>query len=130
MELLDGNRTVFESLEDAFPQAGQGSLRTLAGCFGFSGDETAPRDDLAIEIWKKTFRDYGVEAEFSEDVTAVPPTLEESKNWKYHIFPYGKKKNWWQRAEAPGELGGPTSEMFYDLGTPEHIQDSYDINDD
>jgi len=39
MDLLDGERTVFESLEDAFPQAGQGSLRTLAGCFGFSGDE-------------------------------------------------------------------------------------------
>ncbi|PSC04130.1 glycosyl transferase family 1 [Alsobacter soli] len=39
MELLDGERTVFQSLEDAFPQAGQGSLRTLAGCFGFSGDD-------------------------------------------------------------------------------------------
>lgn len=39
MDLLDGDRTVFESLEDAFPRAGQGSLRTLAGCFGFSGDE-------------------------------------------------------------------------------------------
>ncbi len=39
MDLLDGDRTVFESLEDAFPQAGQGSLRTLAGCFGFSGDD-------------------------------------------------------------------------------------------
>ena len=39
MELLDGERTVFESLEDAFPRAGQGSLRALAGCFGFSGDE-------------------------------------------------------------------------------------------
>jgi len=39
MELLDGDRTVFESLEDSFPQAGQGSLRTLAGCFGFSGDD-------------------------------------------------------------------------------------------
>jgi ATPase subunit of ABC transporter with duplicated ATPase domains len=39
MELLDGERTVFESLEDAFPQAGQGSLRALAGCFGFSGDD-------------------------------------------------------------------------------------------
>ena len=39
MELLDGERTVFQSLEDAFPQAGQGSLRALAGCFGFSGDE-------------------------------------------------------------------------------------------
>jgi ATPase subunit of ABC transporter with duplicated ATPase domains len=39
MDLLDGDRTVFEWLEDAFPQAGQGSLRTLAGCFGFSGDD-------------------------------------------------------------------------------------------
>ena len=39
MEVLDGERTVFQSLEDSFPQAGQGSLRTLAGCFGFSGDD-------------------------------------------------------------------------------------------
>ena len=39
MELLDGERTVFQSLEDAFPQAGQAPLRALAGCFGFSGDE-------------------------------------------------------------------------------------------
>ncbi len=39
MEVLDGERTVFQSLEDAFPQAGQGALRTLAGCFGFSGDD-------------------------------------------------------------------------------------------
>jgi ATPase subunit of ABC transporter with duplicated ATPase domains len=39
MDLLDGERTVYRSLEDAFPQAGQGSLRTLAGCFGFTGDD-------------------------------------------------------------------------------------------
>ena len=39
MELLDGDRSVFQSLEDSFPQAGQGSLRALAGCFGFSGDD-------------------------------------------------------------------------------------------
>src|SRR5262249_56901687 len=39
MELLDGDQTVFQSLEHAFPQAGQGSLRALAGCFGFSGDD-------------------------------------------------------------------------------------------
>ena len=96
----------------------------------FAGDDTAPRDDVAIETWKKVFRDYGVEAEFSEDVHAVPPTIEDTKGWKYHIFPYNKKKNWWQRAEAPGELGGPTSEMFYDMGIVERIQDQYHINDD
>jgi ATPase subunit of ABC transporter with duplicated ATPase domains len=43
MELLDGDRTVFETLEDAFPHAGQGSLRALAGGFGFSGDEIEKR---------------------------------------------------------------------------------------
>jgi ATPase subunit of ABC transporter with duplicated ATPase domains len=39
MDLLDGDLTVFEWLEESFPQAGQGSLRALAGCFGFSGDD-------------------------------------------------------------------------------------------
>jgi len=43
MDLLDGERTVFETLEDQFPQAGQGSLRALAGCFGFSGDDVEKR---------------------------------------------------------------------------------------
>ncbi|QEL24379.1 ABC-F family ATP-binding cassette domain-containing protein [Bosea sp. F3-2] len=43
MEVLDGERSVFEALEDRFPQAGQGSLRTLAGCFGFSGDDVEKR---------------------------------------------------------------------------------------
>jgi ATPase subunit of ABC transporter with duplicated ATPase domains len=43
MELLDGEHTVFEALEDAFPRATQGSLRALAGCFGFSGDEVEKR---------------------------------------------------------------------------------------
>ena len=43
MDLLDGERTVFEFLADSFPQAGQGSLRALAGCFGFSGDDVEKR---------------------------------------------------------------------------------------
>ena len=43
MEVLDGDRTVFQSLEDSFPRAGQGALRALAGCFGFSGDEVEKR---------------------------------------------------------------------------------------
>ena len=43
MDLLDGEETVFKTLEGAFPQAGQGSLRALAGCFGFSGDDVEKR---------------------------------------------------------------------------------------
>jgi ATPase subunit of ABC transporter with duplicated ATPase domains len=43
MDLLDGDRTVMEMLETNFPRDGQGALRTLAGAFGFSGDEVEKR---------------------------------------------------------------------------------------
>ncbi len=39
MDLLDGGASVFDTLDSAFPHANQGTLRTLAGAFGFSGDE-------------------------------------------------------------------------------------------
>jgi ATPase subunit of ABC transporter with duplicated ATPase domains len=39
MELLEPADTVWDTLQKAFPRASVGSLRTLAGCFGFSGDE-------------------------------------------------------------------------------------------
>jgi ATPase subunit of ABC transporter with duplicated ATPase domains len=43
MDVLSGDETVFETLEAAFPAASIGSLRALAGCFGFSGDEIEKR---------------------------------------------------------------------------------------
>jgi ATPase subunit of ABC transporter with duplicated ATPase domains len=39
MELLDATRTVWDTLVERFPKASIGSLRTLAGVFGFSGDD-------------------------------------------------------------------------------------------
>jgi ATPase subunit of ABC transporter with duplicated ATPase domains len=39
MELLDGERTVLDTLRAEFPLATIGSMRTLAGAFGFSGDD-------------------------------------------------------------------------------------------
>ncbi len=39
MDVLDGEKTVWTTLVDAFPRISEGSLRSLAGCFGFSGDE-------------------------------------------------------------------------------------------
>jgi ATPase subunit of ABC transporter with duplicated ATPase domains len=41
MELLDAESTVWETLEARHPKASVGSLRTLAGVFGFSGDDIA-----------------------------------------------------------------------------------------
>jgi ATPase subunit of ABC transporter with duplicated ATPase domains len=43
MELLEPEASVWETLEGAFPRAGVGSLRTLAGCFGFPGDDVEKR---------------------------------------------------------------------------------------
>jgi ATPase subunit of ABC transporter with duplicated ATPase domains len=39
MELLDAKKTVLETLREAFPLASIGSMRSLAGGFGFSGDD-------------------------------------------------------------------------------------------
>jgi ATPase subunit of ABC transporter with duplicated ATPase domains len=39
MELLDPVKSVWETLIGSFPLASPGSLRTLAGVFGFSGDD-------------------------------------------------------------------------------------------
>jgi ATPase subunit of ABC transporter with duplicated ATPase domains len=43
MELLDPGHTVFETLQSAFSTASVGSIRTLAGAFGFSGDDIDKR---------------------------------------------------------------------------------------
>jgi ATPase subunit of ABC transporter with duplicated ATPase domains len=39
MDVLEGPVTVFDTLQAAFPMATIGNLRSLAGCFGFSGDD-------------------------------------------------------------------------------------------
>ena len=39
MEILEPGQTVYEALEAAFPLANTGALKTLAGCFGFSGSD-------------------------------------------------------------------------------------------
>ena len=39
MDVLDPDKSVWDTVVDAFPKASVGALRTLLGCFGFSGDE-------------------------------------------------------------------------------------------
>src|SRR3989344_4599682 len=67
----------------------------------FEGNDSVPKDTESIEIWKSL---------------GVPED---------HIFEYGFDKNWWSRAGTPdempeGEIGGPTSEVFYEFETVEH----------
>ncbi len=67
-----------------------------------SEDGQIPKDTESIEIVKQIFNKYGVDDE-------------------NRIFEY-REKNWWQRGDAVGELGGPDSETFYDTGKAHNPQ--------
>ena len=67
----------------------------------FEGNKDAPKDEESIQIWKKL-------------------GLKENK-----IFSYPAEKNWWSRAGTPksmppGEIGGTTSEVFYEFESVKH----------
>ena len=69
----------------------------------FDGYENIPQDKDAVRIWQELFSSLGIDP-------------------KERINYYGTSKNWWSRSGPPekmptGEPGGPSSEVFYDLGT-------------
>ncbi len=70
--------------------------RLYQSVYAGSKDGQIPKDTESIEIVKQIFNKYGVHDE-------------------NRIFEY-IEKNWWQRGDAIGELGGPDSETFYDTG--------------
>ncbi len=82
----------------------------------YAGNENIgiEKDSEAAAIWQELFKSAGIEAKDSADA--------ESKGLQGgRIFYYGDEKNWWSRSGKPdnmpiGEIGGPDSEMFYDLG--------------
>ncbi len=76
----------------------------------FEGEGAVPKDEESIHIWKKIFKEVGIDAK--EGL---------SLNEGGRIFAYPAKKNWWSRSGEPknmppGEPGGPDSEVFFDFG--------------
>ncbi len=74
----------------------------------FAGENSLPKDEESIEIWKNIYKKYGIDAKIGE-----------------RIFLYGPEKNWWSRAGVPanmpaGEPGGPDSEVFYEFTSVPH----------
>ncbi|MFQ5492728.1 MAG: alanine--tRNA ligase [Candidatus Dojkabacteria bacterium] len=91
----------------------------------FKGDDVAPKDEESIALWKKIYKKHGMDAEYTDD-----PFLVGQDN--YRIFGFDNSENWWQRGEAPGEVGGPDSEIFFDRGVvtnPNHKGDVSLIDD-
>ncbi|PJE75813.1 alanine--tRNA ligase [Candidatus Uhrbacteria bacterium CG10_big_fil_rev_8_21_14_0_10_48_11] len=91
----------------------------------FSGSEenSIPRDDESVALWKSLFKEKGIDA---KDV--VIGSIEEgSRNGMKggRIFYYDASKNWWSRVGLPdkmpeGEPGGPDSEIFYEFTEIKH----------
>jgi alanyl-tRNA synthetase len=90
----------------------------------FIGDEqnNLPRDTEAAGIWRRLFKEKGIDAEVAL-LGSEADGYERGMKGNERIFFYDVKKNWWSRAGVPGNMpagepGGPDSEMFYDFGTP------------
>jgi len=82
----------------------------------FSGNEKigVERDNVSVRAWKDIFAGVGIDA---KDVD----NSEENGMNGGRIFYYDESKNWWSRSGPPanmpvGEIGGPDSEVFYDMG--------------
>ncbi len=83
-----------------------------------------PRDDEAVEIWQELFKSKGIEAK-------VVDNSWENGMQDGRIFYYDEEDNWWSRSGLPnnmpvGEIGGPSSEVFYDFGE-EYSKDFDDV---
>ncbi|MDD3711175.1 MAG: alanine--tRNA ligase-related protein, partial [Patescibacteria group bacterium] len=75
------------------------------------------KDNKSVQILKNIYKKYGIEAQEGPENTLegdAGPEVELDFT-KQKIFAY-RDKNWWQRGDAVGELGGPDSETFYDTG--------------
>lgn len=76
----------------------------------FGGDDTMPKDELAIKLWQELLH------------TNKPAQVgEKGFDKDTRIYLYDNTKNWWSRSGPPdkmpvGEPGGTTSEVFYDFG--------------
>ncbi|MGE5426170.1 MAG: alanine--tRNA ligase-related protein [Bacillota bacterium] len=84
-----------------------------------SEDGKIGKDEEAVSVLKDLFVKYGVSAG-EGPVTTGKGDLGSGMEIDFsaqRIFSY-RDKNWWQRGDAVGELGGPDSETFYDLGRP------------
>ena len=88
----------------------------------FIGNEKygIPKDIEAADIWKKVFKEAGIDAKIAEIGSAEDGDKRGIKEGE-HIFFYDDHENWWSRGggidTTPiGDPCGPDSEVFYDFG--------------
>lgn len=96
-------------------------------CFLGDKDNNIPRDTESAEIWKKLFKDEGIDA-IEVDLGSEAEAAAKGTKPGERILYYDASKNWWCRngkiADMPvGEPGGPSTEVFYEFDFVEHNKD-------
>ncbi|MDD3285760.1 MAG: alanine--tRNA ligase [Patescibacteria group bacterium] len=104
-------------LEFLFVDLKLNPARIYQTVYAGSEDGQIAKDEESITILQELFTKYGVSAEEGPATTGKGAlgSGQELDFSKQRIFAY-RDKNWWQRGDAVGELGGPDSETFYDTG--------------
>ncbi len=86
-----------------------------------SEDRKIEKDLESIEILQNLYAKYNINAKEGPETLSkgdLGPGVDIDFN-QHRIFAY-RDKNWWQRGDAVGELGGPDSETFYDTQRKHH----------
>ena len=98
-------------------------------CFIGNEKYDIPKDTEAADIWKKVFKEAGIDAKIAEIGSAEDGDKRGIKEGE-HIFFYDDHENWWSRGggidTTPiGDPCGPDSEVFYDFGEDKQDVERY-----
>jgi len=109
--------------EFLFDVVGLDPSRVYISCYIGNEKYNIPRDDVAIELWKKEFAKRDIDAKVVELGSAADGDRLGMQAGR--IFLYDGKENWWSRngnedGTLIGDPCGPDSEMFYDFGEQYH----------
>jgi alanyl-tRNA synthetase len=102
--------------------------RVYVTCYAGNKDLGIPRDEEAIDLWKKEFKKRGIDAKVVELLTEEEGDRRGIEDGR--IFLYEGKENWWGRGipelNTPvGDPCGPCSEMFFDFGEEYEDESEY-----
>jgi alanyl-tRNA synthetase len=114
--------------EFLFDVVGLDPRRLYVSCYIGNEKYNIPRDNEAIELWRKEFSKRQVEAKVVELGSAENGSKLGMQDGR--IFLYDGNENWWSRngneeGTLVGDPCGPDSEMFYDFGEEFHDEEKW-----
>lgn len=93
-------------------------------CFVGDSENSIPKDNEAVAIWKEILTKDGIDCEVIEFDSMDDADSKGNNGARICLYP--SKKNWWSRNGVPsnmpeGDIGGPDTEVFFDFGFEHNI---------